>query len=606
MKIVKGIAIYTGIILGAILILGVVLMGLMFIFPSFGLFGYNFQYKSMDSTLFSNIDFANYETDDMKLSTSSPVVNLYINNGNYNLILKPTKYGELQSYVESNYAGFVKTESGVFETTLIADGVVVKNSATGKNELNLTLDLNGPKGGVVFRGGNDFYVSVPYEYNGKVVSYNITANADGGDVTLQNSDNKNEFDRNLNAVSFNISTGRGNVVIKGLQSKEEGGKIVENKEVTIKSMSISTKGGVVDLSNFDKLTIEEKLLLKSTRADYVFKKLIAEKGIEIVGDNVRFQADEVTAREDGFVYKSATGGLDIGKLNCSNVDIDNYVEQGNDTYKLEYRVNDGGSYTNIESGTNWAIKYVNYESTILTDSAQIDIDELIGKFGIENEYGNITIKHCTNQGSIRNEHGNVTINTSGYFNDSKVGTAGVQYAPTSSLIIYNGYGKIYVGKYFQNGVFTTENGDIECYSAYKMLDSNNNKHYYTNILTDDGNVVFESEGNACSVISTGKSNITAKITNVTKHISTDSILFEGEQVNYGFKVNSGNLNVTLPSAGNSFDIKASGNVNGYVTTSTPIENNILAKINYVSGQPNVVYPAYVRLIGGDVEIRGSY
>lgn len=604
MKTFKGIAIYTGIILGTILILGLILMGAMFIFPKFGLFGYNFQYKSMESTLFNDIKIENFETNKLTISKTSPVVNLHVNNGNYNLILQPTDGEVVKSYVNSSYAGFVKTESGVFNTTLITQGVVVKNNLTGENELNLTLDLNEPKGAVTFRDGNNLYISVPYMLDGNVITYNISVNADGGDINLTNSTKDNAFNKPLNTLSLNISTGRGNVKVKGLDTKEENGKVVENKEVTLNSLSFTTKGGVVDLSNFDKLTIKEKLILNSTRADYVFKKLIAEKGIEIVGDNVRFQADEVTARVDGFVYKSATGGLDIGKLNCSNVDIDHLEKQENNTYALKYRVVTESGFTNINSATNWNLVYENYESTILTESAQIDIDELIGKFGIENEYGNITIKHCTNQGSIRNEHGNVTINTSGYFNDANVGTTEVQYAPTSSLIIYNGYGKIYVGKYFQNGVFTTENGDIECYSSYKMLDDN--KHFYTKILTDDGNVVFESEANGCSVISTGKGNITAKLGNVFKHSPEDVLVFENEEVNYGFKVNSGDLNVTLPSAGNSFDIKASGNVNGYVTTSAQIENDKIVKINYVSGKPNVTYAAYVRLIGGDVAIRGSY
>lgn len=601
MKIVKGIAIYTLIILGAITMLGLILMGAMFIFPKFSLFGYNFQYKSFHITNFSDLVINEYQTNGLKIDADSPVVNLYITSGNYDLVITPSNNQKSQatSYVNSNYVGFVETQGGAFETSLTTQGSVAINTETGKSELNITLHINQPKGAVAFRDNNIFYLNLPYllTKDGAVITYNMFVNSDNGNVILQNLTTEDVFDKPLNANKINISTNTGDVLIKGLRAKSSDGKLVEEKNVTLNSINISTKGGVVDLTNFDSITVKEKLVLNSSRADYKFKQLYAEKGLEVIGTNVRFEADIVTAKENGFIYKSTTGGLDVNILNCTNLNLNSSQTKG------QYQVNDKGNVYDVLNSTNWQTGYKNYETTILTESAQIDIDELIGKFGIENEYGNITIKHCTNQGSIRNVHGNVTINTSGYFLDQNAGTADVVYAPASSLIIYNTYGKITVGKYFQNGVFTTEKGDIEANSAYSTLNGDN--HYYSKITTKDGNIIFNSDGNACSIVATGKGNITASITNVTKYSETDGLVFETEEklVNYGLKVNTGELNIVLPSISTYYTIKASGDILGYIVTTTDIVNNNEVSIGDIQGK--TIIP-YVRLIGGNINLRGNY
>ena len=603
MKILKGIGIYTLIVLGSITLLGLILMGAMFIFPKFGLFGYNFQYKSFEETAFENLKISTVETDSKKIDKSTPIVNLYINNANYNMYLLPgDSAGVIKSYVSSNYIGFVKTESGVFETSMETSAYVQTND-DGINELNVIMNINEPKGAVTFREDNKLFVYVPYllSKGGEEVVYNVFAKSDGGDVNIVNSEDKGAINKKFVANKVSIETNDGDINLKGFALLNSSKKVEATSDsdtaINLESLKINTKGGVVDLTNFSKITVEEKVVLISTRADYKFKNLVAKKGIEVVGSNVRFEAEEVNAQLNGFIYKSTTGGLDVNRLNCSNL-----------TFAGGFYSAQGNLPVNVDNGV-WQGALKNYEATIITESAQIDIDELIGKFGIENEYGNITIKHCTNQGSIRNAHGNVTIETSGYYNDANANTDKRVYSASSSLIIYNEYGNIKVGKYYQNGVFTTDKGDIEANSVYHTLNGDN--HYFSKIQTRDGDITFESTANACSVITTGKGNITAKIQTVTKNAATDWLTFENEdKVNYGFKVNTGKLSITLPSAQASYNVKATGKISGYITTNSPIESDKLAQICYTSTnkptQSNIELVPYVRLLGGTIAVKGDY
>ena len=586
MKIIKGIAVYTLIILGALVMLGLVLMGLMFIFPSFSLFGYNFQYISYKDVIFESFDLSDYSVNSMgstpsKIDSNYPVVNFYINSGDYNLNLNlQTKNDKISSYVTNNYVGFVKTTGGKFQVTttpivslkkMALNTVMDTTSTQTVNVLEYHLTLNQPNGAVAFRDSNAFYVSIPHKVFDKEINYNIYITGGNGNINI-NGESQNDSFTKLNVSNISVSTKRGDISIKGIANVEDGKEL---KDVKLKNLNLYTEGGIVDFTHYDSVTLLEKVILNSTRADYKFKTLNANAGIEIIGTNVRFDADIVNVNhENGFVFKSTTGGLSINKLNATNVNVSGENYTYNDTTTL---VGD-----DLE-------EFKAYESTIITESAIIEINELLGKYGIKNTYGDIKIGVCTNSGSVTNTHGDIEIGTSGIFNDSRNALSA-----SSSLNLFNDYGNITVGEYRQNGLFITNSGDVNV----KSLDETNK--YKTEITTKNGSIEVSSKGASVYATSTGKGNINAVLYGV-KETSQKKTFEEEQKTNYGFKTDKGKIRITLPSNQSSgYYVLAKGSVLGYVTASNPIVANQKTPILSVTENSPLVC-----LFGENVEIRPS-
>lgn len=591
MKALKGIIVYIGLVLMAIVLILALMVGFLFLSKNSTLFGYYFRNVSLKNCFhYECLLSMDEETPE---NSMVEVVNLRVLAQNYNIVVTSHQDSLKLSVSSTNdYYGFLqatvdpetkKNTAEIYPRAIVND----KTWSDGGKTLTLSILMEEPTGLFGFRKNNNLYINLPFQVGDKVVKYNLdieTGNKNiefktGSLVTRDSQNIETSQKLPLNVDSLVLKTKKGNAIISGI-----GSKINQVDEtIVVDKLDISTNGGTFDFSQYKIVTVKEnKLSLTSQNANYKFKKLIAEQGVEIVGDNVKFDADEVHCGQSGFLYKSTTGALRIGVLNSSNMTRFSEKEIYN------YRLPSDQTMTMV------------YENSIFTESSDVEINEIVGKVGIVNTYGNVKIGHLSHQASITSENGNVTIKSSGYWPTSSENKA---FTKTSSLIIFTTYGDINVNEYYQDGVFYSKKGSITVKSFVgensvkgSKVDTkwaDGSRYFYTDITSKDGKITATSEGNPIRIVCTGDASVNLTMSKMLKEISYKSDTAEGllpgafeEQIPYYVSTNNGKIEVTLPIQSYIVFVKGK-NVSGEIgaTTSFSAEGT---QINSVSeNQPKV-------------------
>lgn len=521
MKVLKGIFVYTMIIIGAILGVGILLLGSMYLFKM-PVFGYRFLNVNIKKNDFANIDLNNiYNSNsensylnyisDLESDEECGKIKFVIDAGNYTVRLQPDsgKSTYINYYTLSDFTGLVKTDSKTY------DAVVKLNAYVNKDQvLVIEMKVTNPTGLINYNhDDNELVIVVPEKYKTTKFVYDFDITTTGGNIVLKNSvTSDGDFDAPLRVNSLTAKTNKGDITFGGFDIKE--GEKVASDVAQLSDLTLSTKGGTIDFTNFKKFTIENKLVLESTKADYIFETLDVYGGMEVNGTNVLIKADVINCKGD-FIYKSETGGLDIGVLNAGEYDRE---EKGDEYY-----------YTGNDSRL--------HNISIFSDSSNINIGAIMGKTRIENEYGKITVKNLCNQAIIKNENGDINIEKSGIL-PATDGT--ITKTDTSSMVLYNTYGSITVGEYYQNGLFYNKKGKI-------ILNAKAEEDYYTKVETKDGNVELTTAGSAYNVVATDKANISIiqKTVFASDYIESD---VETENKTYYAKSTNGNISIVLPTS----------------------------------------------------------
>lgn len=532
MKVLKGIFVYTMVILGALLGVSILLIGAMYLFK-LPVFGYRFLNINIQKEFYNKIDIKQYSYQDSNYlndclqNNNTYRVKFVIDAGDYAVRLLPDDglHNYINYYTMTDFTGLVKSDSKKYTANVITSTLIDDNKV-----LVVNMKVVNPNGLIKFdKDSNELVIVVPENIsatsNDKNLFnflYDFEIKTTGGNIILKNSVNTDmSFCAPLRVGSLSASTNKGNIVLGGFDYVIESDKKVTNTSVTLDDLVLSTKGGTIDFTNFERLTINKKFVLESTKADYIFDNLTANKGIEITGSNVLIKANEIKCNGD-FVYKSETGGIEIGTLNAGGYENVTTAE-ATDTTERKYHYE--GNPTKLNN------------VSIFSGSTNIVIGNLMGKARIENKYGKIDIKNLCNQASIKNENGNIIVGNSGILPKND-GTPDI-YTNTSSIVAYNTYGDIVVNSYYQNGLFNNVKGKI-------VLVAKGDKNYYTKAESKDGAIEFTTYGSAYNLVATDKANIT-----ITQKAVFADYVGAKENKTYYAKSTNGGISIILPTEGGS-------------------------------------------------------
>lgn len=545
MKALKGILVYTALVLVSIVFIFALGVGFLYLSKNSTLFGYYFRNVSFED----KVHYKNAIPSDMER------ISIKVNTKNYGVVLLPIDSdANLEITTSSAYMGFLKAtvdpETQKKSAVVTPDHTIKAYSSVdseGHKVYNIEITLIEQEGWLSYKKLNTMYIRLPFFHS---ASYDL--NITTGDKDIEFRAGEREIKNALtdaitkevlpiNVNSLKIKTNKGSAIIGNFGSSID---IIE-KNRSFENLDITTNGGTFDFTQFDSVTVTKgKLSLNSQNASYKFKKLEAQKGMEVIGKNVKFDANEVVCGESGFLYKSTTGTLKIGTLNSTSRVKNTYED---------------GSYKYTQSGTTKV-----YENTIFTESAVVEIDEVLGKLGLGNKYGSVNIKHLTHQASITSENGDVTIGESGYYPMKGFTAEDREYSETSSLIVYTTYGDIKVGEYYQDGIFYSKKGSITV-NAITRYDASNlplikgvrgsegARYFYSEITSKDGKITATTNGNPIRIVCTGDANVKLTVKKLFDSIDYASTESAGllptsfaENIPYYVSTKNGKIEAKLP------------------------------------------------------------
>ena len=487
MKIVKGVLLYTVIIIGIALVIAMLLVGAMFLFPKFEVFGWKIMHKS-NETIKDTIS---------KEITSSSVQTIEIDAGLHDVRIHQFE-GETK-YILVNKTddmfGFYNNDDGY------DNKVTIKNPATDKFEITVS-KLNG----AILPRDSRLDIYVP---NSK--SYNFIIRTTSGDVSLDGTTKK------LNLNSLNISTDSGNFSWKNINStifkkgadsyswqvvgevdtKEENYKKENYKQVVfINDLKATTNSGTFnfkmengDVANFAIAPIKSGNGTTANVMQGMFansnKNAWLSSFTESNQSNFYFEAKRGEFLFDGiFSY----GGLNLSFIgndvlvDANAIQLTTPEEQTSENPKMfSFMFNAPNGFFKINELSASL-------STIITNNIDVKLDKVHGELSITTTYGDINISNVTENASLKSTHGNIT-----------VGNA------TASLSAISEYGDITVNKYSNRLYLKNRHGKItasfnrEWFEANKTYISDEQcKTTVAEIANEDGsinvsNLVFETK-----------------------------------------------------------------------------------------------------------------
>lgn len=597
MKSLKGIVTYMGIVILSVILIGALAIGIMF-FTKKSFFGYYFLSVKNNSVYVTEIDLTNPV--DKELENPITEVKLNVETGRYGIIITPSDNRFIQVTCNNNYVGLVEASKGEGGNVLHKFPVLTQEiMLNGKNQLEVNLKFAEPQGVISYSDESKILVGVPFKLDENIIQYDINTTTEDGDIQLANSVDKNgKFEHPLTVSGLKIKTNKGDFIPQGFGDRKGN----PTKHLKLSSLNINTNGGTFDFSKFTTVTVDNKVLLDSKKANYKFNTLISHNdddlhtgGVEITGTVVKFEANVVDCGSDGFIYKSETGLLKVNKLYSGELENSESVELMEKT--LEGKKVGTGIYNDKIT------KVSPYENTVFTDSAEVELGTVIGKLGLYNEYGNVTIGLLSNQASIRTENGNISISKSGTLinevdavdESGKVIPENTHYADTSALILYSTFGDITVGEYYQDAVIYSKKGKINVYSKYHSYKTEEGKdgqevksrYFYSNISTKDGQITAKTDKNPIVVESSSSATINLTIFDILP--SKDGYKVMNPFVNsdmYQATSKNGTVNITVPIR--SYKVLVSANkIEGSIGATTKFGAEYVQINNEADNQPSI-------------------
>ena len=585
MKAFKGFMKYVGIVILGVIVIGALGIGFMF-FTKTSMFGYYFVSASENS----------HNTMTVDLAGTTTTVDLNIKAGRYGVEVIPSEGSSIRVLTDNNYTGFLKgkknSEGQIYKDLFPAIARAEDDVITSTNT-ELSISLAEPEGLLAVSATSVVRIYVPFHVSytpensddavENIIKYNINITTENGDIDLKNGQmkgaDKKDIKLPLNVASLKLTTNRGNVDMQGFGNK--AGELIKN--LTLENLNISTNGGTFDFTSFDSVTVNNKIQLESKKATYLFNTLNAINGtaggIEINGTTVKFTADTVNCGMDGFIYKCDTGVLKITNLFTGCDIVKTITEVTNDEGDVT------GYTTKVTSATP-------FENTIFTDSAVVELGSVIGKLGLYDEFGNVTIGTLSHQATMRTENGDIKIGKSGVYLNETDDTK--SYSDTSSLILYSTYGDITVGEYYQDAVIYSKKGKIEAHSCYYT--SRADRYFYSDISTKDGKVVASTKGNPMKVVASDSANIKFTVHDVLK--ITKNPFGEGVDMYQAISKN-GTVTAILPVTSYKVKVEAK-KIEGSIGATATFGDDYVQINTAVDGQPTIKLQGYKAILSSSV------
>lgn len=541
MKILKGVCVYTLIILAMLLIVGILLFAAMFLMPDFGLFGYRVINKSKNP-----VETVEIKLDNLAEIDATKPINLVVEAQGHNVSIE---------YVSDSTTWVIidKTDDmfGLYKYNKNYSEKASYSINKENNQIKITAD--GLEGAVSYR--NSFLrVRIPKqrtmgENNTQALRYNINAKSTSGNISLIGG-SKEENVKDLKIENLSVTTKSGNFGVSGLRTSNEVNKDDETKftpVLLLNSLSLKTNKG-----NFDFSKLAEKIVVTNANVNVdsyaeqsptyndIYNQLgsaninsnsgtieFANAGeltanINITGEDIVFKAGKVSTLGNGFYFDSAYGVFDVKSIN----------NKPNDKSAEKRNIN------------------------IISNNIDVKLEEINGEASIKTEYGNISIKILNDQTRLESVHGDITVD-----NANNVISATNQYG---NILIKNFKSKCYVLNK-QGSINVSYDKD---YDATLALDQTRIKaltENFVQLINTNGSIVANNLVNKTNITALGSSNVTVNFKKL--------YVFDNNEVIHSIVVNGSTANVNVPSTENFWinNISKGGKIGGKVGTTT-IEN----------------------------------
>lgn len=390
MKALKGLLIYIGIILGIILGLGLILLCIMYFFPSVRIFGIGIVHysKVLDTESVVLSDYAEYSS-----------VELNINSNNIDISIVPFDKGDINYSLKLNIFG---------ASSEIVEYRVTKSCKVDNGSLKINLNVTEPKGWIS-TGDSRINVYVPAS-----LKFSLFTTTQGGDISIGDS----KLSTKLSSLS--VSTNNGNLILTNIGDGEE------EKTLRLDNLNLTTGRGNFDLSNIDNVIVSNKVNLVSSGGNFKFNNLNAS--LDISGSEIRIDAKKIVCGLEGLNVITKNGYFNVDSLYSPN----------------------GAENTFITDNTTINLEELSGKTGIVTSYGEIKIGTLNSYSMIENENGRVVVGTAKEDIIIRTTMGDISVNSylkSGKFKSKKGNidvTSNSDYVRGYSTEISNEDGKVNV------------------------------------------------------------------------------------------------------------------------------------------------------------------
>ena len=593
MKTLKGIAVYSLVVLGILLVIGGLLIGCMFMFKGFTVFGWAFLSKDSQTASITSEDIKASETYNVNVDAGLYAVTVSLRDDT-------TTQQVYLTYVNDMYGLYHNKKYNDAYLVPKIETAVTYNINTGKNEKNINITAPVLEGLFTARKSS-IYIALPrnneYNLNVKSTSGNIIVtgnskqdfplkalevNTDSGNINFGNIRNKaycyvhfDENDKNLDGI------------VNSLDDVNKDG-VIDEKDVVPNLKHPDVDGNGKNTDKEDKEGYFTTNITDKTNRNFVYRVIPIEKlkvstnkgkiNFKLSGGNI-LQRNEIIVLKD---FKTATsfsnidelnailenkegyteatlkvkkGDVNFGQLYCSKFDL-----SGDDVLLRASGITSYEDFTfNSPSGL-FDIGALNSPlNTITTKNISIKLGRIFGELAVNTTYGNIQVEETNNNTSLNSVHGNIT----------------VKHAKNSISAISE-YGNInvkYSGKaYFKNNHGTT---NVEFVKLSNTGLSKDAEYSQTcDIITGNGTVDAKNLMYETTITSNNGGKINAQFSEmyeVTKDIENGKTSY----LNHKIVLNSGSANIKIPQL-KEFMFKGTGNIGGAIGSA-----NMQATENFV-------------------------
>lgn len=478
MKIIKGVLIYTMLLIGGALIIGMALIGCMFLFPNFKVFGWGVMFQS--NKLVTDIKSENFSP---QPEDSNKVITLDIDAKLHDVEIyqfsDSTEYISIQKY--DDMFGLMKGSRDNY------DGSVTLDKVEDNIEDHYKIETKAIEGAILKRTSR-IIVYVPnrqnYVFNISTNNGNITIN--GG---LKEVAGKVETATNLKVVGLNLKTTSGDFSWNNIYNNE--------KIVPLKTLIAKTNTGKFDFTLGDDITLnstDNQYYLECKRGEFLFNNIDADK-VNIVGDDVLVRANKLHTKKS-FYFNAPSGFFDVTTLTN----------------------NDKGLSTIITNNIDVKLDTVNGELAITTTYGDITVNKTMANATLKSIHGNITIGEAKSSLSAISEHGDITVGkySAKVYLKNKHGKivatfdkdADRNYNNASTMI--NEEGSITANKLIlPTTLKTTSGGTIN--ASYYLLPTNTSPRVEQEVNLQGGGKAYLQLPNTNAFVFTGYGNISGRV-----------------------------------------------------------------------------------------------
>lgn len=467
-KIIKGVALYTLVLIGVLILIAAFIFGLMFFIPSFTPFGWgaiNISEKHEDWS--ENLSMklqdgpVHYDNGTDSLY-GEKMYDIEIDAGEFNVEIVPnealngstTQDAFLRMRTVRHVFGLVE---GSKDINVVTRMEMYQQLSSGDISYKFKIKVVHPTKGAIAYKDSSIYIEVPTD-----ACFNISINTTGGDVKIGNIAEQVTTNSGLFPTGFDLNTASKGLKINDLSIQTTSGScefiplgavastmdknnnLIETK-VQFSSLTLKTDGGKFDFSNIKNLRVANTsnlgvLLIDVNKGDISFNNVNAV--MVVLGDDVSIKASKIDTEGNPFSYRATNGFFHIGEI--------------------------------VTTGTQLV--------TIVTNNANIEIDTITSNAAMINTtYGDIAIGKMNGQLKSTTIHGKINVNVA-----------------EDTISASSTYGDIYVGTYKKNASFSNGSGSITA----NFLVSAANKDNITKAQSKSGSVRLTNQVNNVELIGT--------------------------------------------------------------------------------------------------------